>query len=93
MEGKLYVKSKDGYAVIDENNICKIFVNQSIIQTAGKYTPNVAAWTVKNTIGGFFGYTPSDAAQDLKHAEGTVLLKYDGSIKTINNTFYFGAVR
>lgn len=38
VEGKLYVKSKDGYAVVDENNICKIFVDQSIIQTAGEYT-------------------------------------------------------
>ncbi len=38
MEEKLYVKSKDGYAIVDKNNICKIFVDQSIIQTAGEYT-------------------------------------------------------
>ena len=47
------------------------------------------AWLIKNTMGNFYGYTPADAAQDLKSAEGTVLLKYDGSVKTITNTFYF----
>ena len=38
MEGKLYVKSKDGYAIVDENNICKIFVDQSIFQKSEEYT-------------------------------------------------------
>lgn len=38
VEEKLYVKSKDGYAVVDESNFCKIFVNQSIFQTTGEYT-------------------------------------------------------
>ena len=51
--------------------------------------PSVAAWVVKNTMGKFYGYTPADAAQDLKSAEGTVLLKYDGSVKTITNNFYY----
>ena len=37
-EGKLYVKSKDGYAIVDENNKCKIFADQSILQTMGDYT-------------------------------------------------------
>ena len=56
-------------------------------------SPSIAAFTVKNTMGNFYGYTPADAAQDLKSAEGTVLLKYDGSVKTINNTYYYRAVR
>ncbi len=55
--------------------------------------PNLAAFAVKNTMGNFYGYTPADAAQDLKSAEGTVLLKYDGSIKTINNTYFYEAVK
>ena len=38
MEGKLYVRSKDGYAVIDENNVCRIFVDQSVLQTTEEYT-------------------------------------------------------
>ena len=38
VEEKLYVKSKDGYAIVDENNICKIFVDQSISKTTGEYT-------------------------------------------------------
>ena len=38
VEGKLYVRSKDGCAIVDENNICKIFVDQSIIKTTGEYT-------------------------------------------------------
>ena len=38
VEEKLYVKSKDGYAIVDENNICKIFVDQSILKTTGEYT-------------------------------------------------------
>ena len=38
VEEKLYVKSKDGYAIIDENNICKIFVDQSILKKTGEYT-------------------------------------------------------
>ena len=37
-EGKLYVKSKNGYAIVDESNICKIFMDQSNFQTAGEYT-------------------------------------------------------
>lgn len=37
-EGKLYVKSKNGYAIVDENNICKIFTDQSNFQTTGEYT-------------------------------------------------------
>lgn len=52
-------------------------------------SPGVAAWVINNTMGNFYGYTPADAAQDLKSAEGTVLLKYDGSVKTITNTYYF----
>ena len=52
-------------------------------------SPNIAAFVIKNTMGNFYGYTPADAAQDLKSAEGVVLLKYDGSIKTITNTTYF----
>ena len=51
-------------------------------------SPSIVAFTVKNTMGNFYGYTPADAAQDLKSAEGTVLLKYDGSVKTINNAYY-----
>lgn len=38
VEEKLYVRSKDGYAIVDENNICKIFVDQSILKTTGEYT-------------------------------------------------------
>lgn len=38
VEGKLYVRSKDGYAVIDENNVCRIFVDQSVLQTTEEYT-------------------------------------------------------
>lgn len=38
VEGKLYVRSKVGYAIVDENNICKIFVDQSILKTTGEYT-------------------------------------------------------
>ena len=38
VEEKLYVKSKDGYAIVDENNICKIFVDQSIFQKSREYT-------------------------------------------------------
>ena len=56
-------------------------------------SPEVAAWTVKNTMGNFYGYTPSDAAQDLKTAEGAVLLKYNGSIEVINNNSYYKAVK
>lgn len=37
-EGNLYVKSKNGYAIVDKNNICKIFVNQSVLRTTGDYT-------------------------------------------------------
>ena len=38
VEEKLYIRSKDGYAIVDENNICKIFVDQSILKTTGEYT-------------------------------------------------------
>lgn len=37
VEEKLYVKSKDVYAIV-ENNFCKIFVDQSIFQTTEEYT-------------------------------------------------------
>ncbi len=40
-------------------------------------------------MGNFYGYTPADAAEDLKYAEGTVLLNQGDSIETITNTFYF----
>ena len=40
---------------------------------------------------GFYGYTPADAAQDLINAEGIVLLKSGGVIKTITNTTYIRA--
>ena len=56
-------------------------------------SPEFSAWTVKNTMGNFYGYTPSDAAQDLKTAEGAVLLKYNGSIEVINNNSYYKAVK
>lgn len=37
-EEKLYVKSKNGCAIVDENNICKIFTDQSNFQITGEYT-------------------------------------------------------
>ena len=54
-------------------------------------SPKVAASVIKETMGNFRGYTPADAAQDLKKAEGNVLLKYNGSVKSIRNTFYYGS--
>ena len=47
--------------------------------------PELALEIITSTMGDFYGYTPADAAQDLKSAIGTVLLKYNGSIKTITN--------
>ena len=55
--------------------------------------PKVAACLINNTMGNFYGYTPADAAQDLKKAEGTVLLKYNDSITTITNRSYIRSVR
>lgn len=52
-------------------------------------SPKVATSVINKTMGNFRGYTPADAAQDLKKAEGNVLLKYDGSVKSIMNTFYY----
>ncbi len=43
-----------------------------------KLPPELAALVAK-TMGRYYGYTPSDAAQDLKNASGGVLLNYDGS--------------
>ncbi len=51
--------------------------------------PGAATWLISNTMGNFYGYTPADAAQDLKSSEGLVLLKYNGSLKTMTNTVYF----
>ena len=47
---------------------------------------SIGVTILQNTMGNFFGYTPADAAQDLKKSEGKTLLNYDGSIKTIENT-------
>ena len=56
-------------------------------------SPEFAAWLVNNTMGNFYGYTPADAAQDLKTSEGTVLLKYNGVVETINNKYSYKAVK
>ena len=58
-------------------------------KTLPKWLPaKLAAWIIELTMGGFYGYTPADAAQDLLHAEGNVLLKQGESIETITNTVY-----
>lgn len=47
-----------------------------------------AVWT----MGRFTGYTPADAAQDLKSSEGTTLLQYDSTgVKTIQNRVYWSS--
>ena len=38
-----------------------------------------AAFVINCTMGNFYGYTPADAAQDLKQSEGLKLLKYDSN--------------
>lgn len=49
---------------------------------------------VKGLMGGFYGYTPADAAQDLKGSEGTTLLQYDSTgVKTIQNVRYWSTGR
>ena len=58
-----------------------------------RLSPEAAAWTIKITMGNFYGYTPSDAAQDLKTADGAVLLKYNGSVEVINNNSYYKVVK
>jgi hypothetical protein len=41
-------------------------------------------------MGRFYGYTPADAAQDLKGSEGKTLLQYDSTgVKAIQNYVYF----
>lgn len=49
--------------------------------------PEVAAAIIKLSMGNNYGYTPADAAQDLKNAEGKVVLKYN-NIRIIENTVY-----
>ena len=79
---------KDVDSVINEN-VSTDKINDKVNKSPSWLSPGIAAFTVKNTMGKFYGYTPADAAQDLKSAEGTVLLKYDGTVKTIINTYYF----
>ena len=55
----------------------------------GKIPTWIATATVR-TMGRFDGYTPADAAQDLKGSEGTTLLQYDSTgVKTIQNQVYW----
>ena len=56
-----------------------------------KWLPSsVGGAAVNLLMGGFYGYTPADAAQDLKSAEGTTLLQYDSTgVKTIRNKSYW----
>lgn len=43
--------------------------------------PEVAAAIIKLSMGNNYGHTPADAAQDLKNAEGKVVLKYKNNRK------------
>ena len=43
------------------------------------------AFAIEKQMGNFNGYTPADVAEDLKNAEGKVLLKDDDSIVVKNN--------
>ena len=56
-----------------------------------EFTASLFASILVLAMDGFYGYTPADAAQDLINAEGTVLLKSGGVIKTITNTTYIRA--
>ncbi len=48
----------------------------------------LAVWTMAR----FFGYTPADAAQDLRDSEGLTLLQYDSTgIKEIHNKTYWSS--
>ena len=60
-----------------------------------KWLPSsVGGAAVNLLMGGFYGYTPADAAQDLKSAEGTTLLQYDSTgVKTIRNKSYWSSGR
>ena len=52
-------------------------------------TPTWIATIAVSTMGRFYGYTPADAAQDLKKCEGTTLLQYDSTgIRKIQNKSY-----
>ena len=51
-------------------------------------SPWAASVLLNLTVGNFYGYTPADAAEDLKHAEGVVLLKGENWIETIENVVY-----
>ena len=50
-----------------------------------------ASIAIRVSMGNNYGYTPADAAQDLKKAEGEVLLKYGNldNIRVIENKTYF----
>ena len=51
----------------------------------------MAAWVIESTMGGFYGYTPADAAEDLKTAEGLVLLKPEDKTEVRDNKTYIRA--
>lgn len=52
--------------------------------------PTWLATAAVKSMGRFYGYTPADAAQDLKCSEGTTLLQYDSTgVKVIQNHVYW----
>jgi RHS repeat-associated protein len=58
---------------------------------ANKYPAWLSATAVVTLMNGNYGYTPADAAQDLKSAQGTVLLQYGQGLKTITNNLYISS--
>lgn len=67
----------------------------NLYEQLGNYSARgkIPAWIATAavwTMGRFDGYTPADAAQDLKGSEGTTLLQYDlTGVKAIQNRVYW----